>query len=103
MTTILFGIRKILLEDPEKCSEIKEYLSRGHNFPLTVITDCEDGIVHCTSCFPSKGKTFDITKLPEIDSAKWIEATSQMVSSENPKHVVWFSSAEEALRFLETL
>lgn len=103
MTTILFGIRKEVLENPEKCSELKEYLSQGHNIPLTVITDCKDGIVHCTSCFPSKGKTFDVTKLPEIESSKWIEATSQMISSENPKDVTWFSSAEEAIRFLETL
>lgn len=101
--TILFGIRKEVLENPEKCSELKEYLSQGHNIPLTVITDCIDGIVHCSSCFPLKGKTFDVTKLPEFNSAKWVEATSQMVSSENPKNVLWFSSAEEALRHIETL
>ena len=102
MDSILFGIRKELLENEKKCSELKTYLEGRHVLPLTVITDIINGIAHCSSCFPTNSRTFDVTKLPKnVNSEKWLDAISQLVDSEDAENVLWFSSVKKALDYIE--
>lgn len=98
--TILFGIRTELLEDDNKRAELKFSLERNEQLPLTVINDIKNGIVECSTFFPAKNRTFDITKLPEVNSQKWLEAVRQLVAK-NPTGVTWFSSTEKALKYIE--
>lgn len=100
--TILFGIRKALMEDESKREEVKAYLENNSMLPLTVLIDIQEGIAHCTTFFPAKNKTFDVTKLPEVNSQKWLEAMRQLVSSQHATDVVWFPSADRALYYIES-
>lgn len=102
MENILFGVRKELLENQEKRSELKKYLEHGHALPLTVITNICHGVAHCFSCFPAN-VSFDVKKLPAVNSEKWIEAVKQLVSSQSaPDDVVWFPSLDRALYYIES-
>ena len=98
---ILFGVRKELFENKEKCAELKFYLEEHHSLPLTVITDIVNGVAHCSSSIPTNNKTFDVTKLPTVNSQKWVDAASQLVDSEDGENVLWFSSVEKALSYIE--
>ena len=103
MDTILFGIRKDLMEDESKREELKSYLKRNKMLPLTILIDIKEGVANCTTFFPAENRSFDVTKLPEVNSQKWLEALRQLVSSQNATDVVWFPSADRALYYIETL
>lgn len=101
---VTFGIRQSLLEDEKQRSFLREYLLKKPYSRLVVYVGmCGDYMLEIISYIASSYKPLDMTKFPKPESPEWEKAMNLLKESQTGHDVLWFSSASQAIHYIDSL